>query len=61
MQVPNVEILNNTAAHCSSAELKLSSPTNVTVLNNTFFDNTFRQLYYWEQRKLISNLTLSIA
>jgi parallel beta-helix repeat protein len=54
----DIEISDNTAAYCSSSGLELSSPRNTQVLNNTFFNNTFRQIYYWESFGPISNLTL---
>jgi parallel beta-helix repeat protein len=54
----DIQISDNTAAFCSSSGLELSSPRNTEVRNNTFFNNTFRQIYYWESFGPISNLTL---
>jgi parallel beta-helix repeat protein len=55
----DVEIRDNTVANCSSSGLELSSSVNMQVINNTFFNNTFRQIYYREAFGPISNLTLT--
>ncbi len=54
----DVVITGNTVAHCSSSGLELSSPVNTVVTNNTLFNNTFRQIYYWESKGPISKLTV---
>ncbi len=54
----DVDIFDNTAANCSGTGIELSSPTNMTVSNNTFFNNTHAQAFYWESKGPISNLSV---
>jgi hypothetical protein len=52
----DVDITDNTVANCSASGLELSAVQNVKVLNNTLFNNTQTQVYYWESRGAIHNL-----
>lgn len=54
----DVEITGNSVANCSSSGIELSSPSNTEVLNNTLYNNTYRQIYFWESKGPISNLTV---
>lgn len=55
----NVSVTDNTVANCSGSGMELSSSVNVNVVNNTLFNNTYSQIYYWESSGLISNLTVT--
>lgn len=52
----DVIIDSNTVSNCSNSGLELSSPLNVTVLDNTFYNNTTTQVYYFESKGPITNL-----
>ncbi|WP_162945016.1 right-handed parallel beta-helix repeat-containing protein, partial [Flavisolibacter nicotianae] len=54
----DVAIDGNTVANCASSGLELSSPFNVQVLGNTFYNNTLAQVLYYESKSPISNLTV---
>lgn len=55
----NVDLANNTIANCGNSGVELSSAVNVNVTNNTFYNNTVTQIYYFESRGPISNLTFT--
>ena len=52
-----VEITDNSVANCASSGLELSSPVNMLITNNTFFNNIYTQILYFESYGPISNLT----
>ncbi len=54
----HVLIDSNTSANISNSGLELSSVENVVVRNNTFFNNTYAQIFYVENNNPINNLTL---
>lgn len=54
----DILIANNTVAHCSNSGLEISSPLNVQVINNTFYNNTVTQIFYFQSKYPISNLSI---